>query len=185
MQSCARIPAPELEPPGLELFFLIVVSDPVLMLCRKSRTQQPSDNRAEPGATRQRLTFSPNQSAPRARRQTPIRASLSELPKNSLVNLRALRPDRGLIGSVCFDGRAPHPVRAEPVTGHVSGCRRVLEVGPMKGRGRAPAPASGREGRGRSVLMRGGAGMSAATNQRTGVGWSPNGGRGGTVAPPL
>lgn len=34
------------------------------------------------------------------------------------------------------------------------------------------------------VLIRGGAELSAATNQRAGVGWMPNGGRGGAVAPP-
>lgn len=57
-------------------------------------------------------------------------------------------------------------------------------VGPMTGRGRVPAPAPGRGGRGRAVLIRGGAELSAATNQRAGVGWLPNGGRGGAVAPP-
>lgn len=45
-------------------------------------------------------------------------------------------------------------------------------------------PAPGRGGRGRAVLMRGGAELSATTNQRAGVGWLPNGGRGGAVTPP-
>lgn len=54
----------------------------------------------------------------------------------------------------------------------------------MTGRGRVPAPAPGRGGRGHAVLIRGGAELSAATNQRAGVGWIPNGGRGGAVAPP-
>ncbi|KAH0517529.1 Lysine-specific demethylase 4B [Microtus ochrogaster] len=54
----------------------------------------------------------------------------------------------------------------------------------MTGRGRVPAPAPGRGGRGRAVLIRGGADLSAATNHCAGVGWIPNGGRGGAVAPP-
>lgn len=84
-----------------------------------------------------------------------------------------------------LDGHAPHPLKAESVIRHVSGSRRVLGVGPMKGRSRVPAPAPGRGGRGRSVLMRGGVELSAATNQRAGVGWLPNGGRVGAAAPPL
>lgn len=100
----------ELDQQGLEPLSL-GFSDPVLMLCRISRTQQPPDNRAEPQAARLRLTFSPNQSASRGRYQTPIRASLSEVPKNALVNLHELRtslkPDHSRLARSLLTG-VPH-----------------------------------------------------------------------------